>query len=360
MKKGQPFKWMLSGVLVATYLAIVATLFIVERRTPAIPSTSTAPNASLVSAITTWSAARVIALWNLPWQWIALGAGLGAFAAFIIMKRRKCPYQWAHELADRGIDSISRDVELRMPYISNEQLRDEVPSITFIFPIFSNSLFDIAIEKEVSGHIVFEYQNRKKQKNLAGLKIVSEPSNQLVHRGEGSVVIEQRLTEEEAKLILNEEGRFAFNQLNIMLTESPKTDTAFPKVNQGKLLIPQTHRIPIREIGALEAFRGIGELSVAIAEGNCLLNHFPLKSTEDAKAAGEDTPDHLLDVWLSKTERAIQDCLGDSEVIRFQGGLKPPEYPASREDKIAWLTEHIGKLETLIEKVRARAKLRVS
>lgn len=174
--------------------------------------------------VAAWVTARIFALWSMPWRWLMLGAAVGGYAVFILLKRRpqKCPYQWAHGLADEQVDRVSRDVELQLPWITEMKLTDEVPSITFRFPIFSNSLFDVAVDEQIKGRIYFE------QKELVDLKIVRWPSDQIVYRGEGHFFIEQRLTEREAKLIATTEGKFHFHDLTVMIKESPNAD-GFPE-----------------------------------------------------------------------------------------------------------------------------------
>jgi len=166
------------------------------------------------------------------------------------------------------------------------------------------------------------------------------------------------LTESEAKLIRSTEGKFRFDELIVTIKESPRTRMTFPKIKPGKLSITPAHSIAVREIPSYRASDGIEALSVVMTEGKCLLKHFPDKSAEEAQACGEETPEHMLAVWLASAETAISRCLDKAEVIEFQGGVEPPSYPSARVDQITWLTEHIEKLETLIGKIRARSRTR--
>src|SRR5205085_392488 len=127
------------------------------------------------------------------------------------------------------------------------KLMAEVPSITFKFELFSNSLFDVCVDPKIDGKIYFESQE------LVDVRTVRWPSDQIVHRGEGKFFIEQRLTEREAKLIATTEGRFRFNELNVTIKESPKTRMAFPKIKSGKLSITLAHSIAVREISSFRA-----------------------------------------------------------------------------------------------------------
>lgn len=92
---------------------------------------------------------------------------------------------------------------------------------------------------------------------------------------------------------------------------------AFPKIKSAKLSITPAHSIAIREISSSRASEGIEALSVVVAEGKCLLKHFPRKSWEEAQESGEETPEHMIAVWLASAESAIKRCLEAADVSNF-------------------------------------------
>jgi len=61
-------------------------------------------------------------------------------------------------------------------------------------------------------------------------------------------------------------------------------------------------------------------------------------------------------LWLAQTTDPINSFLGAYEVIKFQGGKKPPVYPATREGKLHWLDQRIDYIQDLIKAVRIRSR----
>jgi hypothetical protein len=113
----------------------------------------------IISGITEWLWLRLLSAWALPKKWIAASFAIGVLVTEVLRLLRErqrqgflCPDERLHELVEKDEESIGRRV--RIPWIIYQPYFDGAePYIDFVFSIFNNSLFDLAIDNSIKGHI---------------------------------------------------------------------------------------------------------------------------------------------------------------------------------------------------------------
>jgi len=125
----------------------------------------------------------------------------------------KTQYKWLHEIANTQAKNISEYVVVEKVYFCYQELHTPMLKSVFGINYRNKSVFDISIEKTVSGYIEFE-----------GTKLDAPPLiiNDLDATGIGrigTITIEQRLTRPEADLIASKDPKLAeFNLTNLIIT----------------------------------------------------------------------------------------------------------------------------------------------
>ena len=146
-------------------------------------------------------------------------------------------YGWLHEMADEQAKDVSHYLEVSV-HICYHKADDHLPRIVFAVNIYNKSVFSIAIEDamggniEVGGHRLF-----------GGKQFLYKPK--ISPSSENSLTLEQRLTPEEDKLVVENlhsifGANFSFDKLNIIV----RSDTPFPQFNRARLPLPRYIQTP--------------------------------------------------------------------------------------------------------------------
>jgi hypothetical protein len=138
--------------------------------------------------------------------------------------RQECPDRWPHQLADSQKEDVSPYVHFTEWQLSTIDLGGTLPCVRFSFELYNASLFDVAIEDNIKGHINFN-GHRLEGAILPYQWIVNEIPTK------GTPIfftIEQRLAPAELQLISNSlkqpDARFELHWLKIAVKggkESP-------------------------------------------------------------------------------------------------------------------------------------------
>ncbi len=144
----------------------------------------------------------------------------------------KCPYEWLHKLADEQVTNIQEYVLLERVALGDIELTDPIPTVRFGLYIRNESVFDISIQNEIGGHIVFKGQRLGGQIFLLynGLEDVS-------YRKKGSLTIEQRLSREEAEFISKSKNDADTNFYLDGLIVTVKGSQHFSQIQPQRLII---------------------------------------------------------------------------------------------------------------------------
>lgn len=125
-------------------------------------------------------------------------------------------YAWLVSIAEAHADNIDQYVRLDRIERGDIQLNEGVPYVKFGIYITNNSVLEVSLELERGSYILF-----KEQKLISPIDVISDNFKNVKFQANGCLVIEQRLTREEAHYIASSEGRndawFYFDRLNITI-----------------------------------------------------------------------------------------------------------------------------------------------
>lgn len=155
-------------------------------------------------------------------------------------------YSWLFGKAQAQGQSISSYVEVEKVYFCYQEL--ETPMLKSVFGIDyrNQSVFDISIEKTVSGHIEFEGTK------LDATPLIVNDLGTVGIGGKGTITIEQRLTRPEADLIASKDPKYIeFNLTNLVITIKGEHFT--PNEPQYLKIPKRLHTDPQAEIALLKS-----------------------------------------------------------------------------------------------------------
>jgi hypothetical protein len=190
-------------------------------------------------AIIAWVWAHTLYARSLPWRWILGSIATGfLFASIVNVIRGRqnlasasegCPARWLHAIAENDRSEIQNAVT-----VSGIQFRNEIETgkryVDFVFSIFNKSVYEISIDDEIKGDIIFDGEilvtEKRMDKNRA----------QNCHvRGSGYFTVRQFLNTAEIDSIKNATGdkTFRLEGLFIMI----KGGADYPQVVRKPLKI---------------------------------------------------------------------------------------------------------------------------
>jgi hypothetical protein len=149
-------------------------------------------------------------------------------------------YTWLVGIAETQAEHIDQYVILDRIERGDIQLNDGVPFVKFGVWIANNSLFAVTLELESGDYIVFREQNLAYPVSVVSSNYVSAGRQREAHIG---LVIEQRLSREEAHYISSSESRedaiFYLDRLKLTIKAERKQPPVEPKllhINKGVTL----------------------------------------------------------------------------------------------------------------------------
>lgn len=231
IREKRSFKIALSGLLSAAYIVVVIWLFVVERKATATNPGTAMPtgDSNAISMVTTWVSARIIGLWNMPWRWMLLGAGLAALAIRILgllrQKQRKsfiCPSKRLHEIAEEDKQRIVQLVKIYGVSCQTHIVEGGPPPyINFRFAIYNMALQQVAIDDALKGSLVFwkDGFTGESWKLRRDATIEDNHARNCLFRGQHQLTVRQDLTPEEATYISSgsKDSFFRFAALTITM-----------------------------------------------------------------------------------------------------------------------------------------------
>lgn len=139
---------------------------------------------------------------------------------------------WLYNLAAKQAEDISSYVVAQVRYCYYE-VNAPIPHVILAVDIQNKSVFDIAIEDAIVGHIQLGGERLRGEKEL-----IHNP--RIPPSGEGSLTLKQRLTPEEVNLVAYCERQplgaiYYFDALDIMIAGR----TQFPEFDRTRLKLPQ-------------------------------------------------------------------------------------------------------------------------
>lgn len=139
---------------------------------------------------------------------------------------------WLYNLATKQAEDISSYVVAQVRYCYYEA-NAPIPHVILAVDIHNKSVFDIAIEDAIVGHIQLGGERLRGEKEL-----IHNP--RIPPSGEGSLTLKQRLTPEEVNLVAYCERQplgaiYYFDALDIMIAGR----TQFPEFDRTRLKLPQ-------------------------------------------------------------------------------------------------------------------------
>ena len=147
-------------------------------------------------------------------------------------------YKWLHKTAETQAKDIDRYVlpdyvDLKVEDFK-PNLNDPMPKVMFGLLVTNYSVFDISLDdKNIDGHILF------RGRELTDTKIVRSPIENLEPLKQGRLVIEQRLSPSETKLISESENaiepNFEFEKLTIPIVGGQRHRDSHPRIGSKPL-----------------------------------------------------------------------------------------------------------------------------
>ena len=141
-------------------------------------------------------------------------------------------YKWLHEMAEKQAKDISEYLIVKV-YFCYYSEGNHLPRVVFGVDIYNKSVFDLAIEDAMNGHIEVEGHA------LQGSKQYLHRVEKISPSSEGSLTIEQRLLPDEVALVKEPlktvfGAYFYFNKLDIKV----KSAIPFAQFKEMRLLLP--------------------------------------------------------------------------------------------------------------------------
>jgi hypothetical protein len=147
-------------------------------------------------------------------------------------------FAWLHNIASAQVNAIDSYVMLDRIERGDFQFHDGVPFVKFGIYVTNNSVFDVSVELERGSYIVF-----KDTKLISPIDVVSDNLSNVGYQTTRCLVIEQRLSAEEAHYIASHESKddanFYFDKL-IMIIKGSAHQPPIPSkrldINKGVTL----------------------------------------------------------------------------------------------------------------------------
>jgi len=147
-------------------------------------------------------------------------------------------FAWLHNIASAQVNAIDSHVVLDRIERGDFQFHDGVPFVKFGIYVTNNSVFDVTVELESGSYIVF-----KDTKLISPIDVVSDNLSNVSHQTTRCLVIEQRLSAEEAHYIASHESKdeanFYFDKLIMRIKGNKHQPPIPPKrldINKGVTL----------------------------------------------------------------------------------------------------------------------------
>jgi hypothetical protein len=147
-------------------------------------------------------------------------------------------YDWLVSIATTHAQDIDQYVKLDRIERGDMQLNDGVPFVKFGIYVANDSVLDVTLELERGSYILF-----RGQKLVAPIDVVTDGLRCIKFQTVRCLVIEQRLTREEAHFISGSEARddaiFFFDRLTLTIKGHRQTPSVTPKrldMNKGVTL----------------------------------------------------------------------------------------------------------------------------
>lgn len=154
------------------------------------------------------------------------------------LQKELVQFTWLRNIASTQAENIDQYVTLDRIERGDMQLNDGVPFVKFGIYVSNDSVLDVALELEKGGYIVF-----REQKLVAPIDIVTDGLEYVKFQTVRCLVIEQRLTREEAHFINGSEARddaiFYFDRLTLTIKGRRRSLAVSPKrldMNKGVTL----------------------------------------------------------------------------------------------------------------------------
>jgi hypothetical protein len=283
-------------------------------------------------------------------------------------------YQWLHNIADAQAKDISSYVKVEKVYFCYQELQTPMLKTVFGIDYRNKSVFNITIEKTVSGYIEFE-----------GTRLDATPliiSDQITGiGGTGTITLEQRLTRPEADLIASKDLKYAefdLTKLAITIKGENFTSSEPPCLEIPKRLYtdPQAEIALLKseiaahienqkeELARIDKVRQAAEIQlwerVEIVDRLSKVMGYGEAIYEKGKELNLTYPKHDIDEWGKLLWKNLALCYGKSDIEKFYSHIDPkcPGYergavrviqvPESNEDRQLWLFYHLYRLSELI------------
>lgn len=208
--------WAAVGVVLFPFIAIVVAIFILQAvRAPWLLDKSRQEEISHLNKVAL----------------TASGYVQGGQKAIEDKIKREETYKWLLERADSQAKRLHQHAKLQRVVIKDIRLDDPVPFIKFGLDILNTSIFNIGIDEKVEGYI--EFRGRRLGEKL----LVEYNPDEITPGNNGGLMLEQRLSDKEAKFIADfenaQDANFYFNNLTVIV----KGGSQFPLVEPQKLII---------------------------------------------------------------------------------------------------------------------------
>jgi hypothetical protein len=234
----------------------------------------------------------------------------------------------------------------------------DVPYIVFGFRIRNNSVFDITVEDELTGHVVFREMPLKGRKDL-----LQNGAKDVPFRGWGGVTLKLLLSLEEARHISKSvddiDANFYFHDLTLTI----KGGSRFQEITPTRL---PTNAVAIHIRGDSPAVWATKVEQAKLNWSKCQTLAWEIRDLSQVAGAGMHLADELANTVLmwgtgrkqinlyietfdAKLKETISRHLGEARLIDFLGpdATIPDELVAQRK----WMETQIAKLKHLIWEV---------
>jgi hypothetical protein len=250
-------------------------------------------------------------------------------------------YKWLHEMAEAQARDIGSYVAVERVRFCYHKFAAPIPYIVFAVDLRNSSVFDIAIEGEVKGHIT-----------LAGERLLGE--KELVYNpkippsGKDSLTLKQRLNPTEVNLVAACEKEplgafYYFEKLEIMIAAR----TEPPRFGRAPLELPQHISSKDDEVAQLkEELASLHRRSEAIVRLNLALGG--AYTLANLFEAGEPPSRERIEHWYESTLRGH---IHPEELEALQEGL--PELTDSPDEQRALIDKYCARLRGLIRSKRS-------
>lgn len=200
-------------------------------------------------------------------------------------------HKWLHKMAEIQAEEIDKYVAVERVYLCYQELTASIPRILFDVEFNNKSVFDISIEDTMEEHIEIAGQPLLRDKRVIYNEKDIPPSSK------GRLIIEQRLSPEEAALVAKCEKEvlgafFYFHKLVLMVRGGTKVS----RVKSKPLILPE-HICTKDEIHADNWEHYEAKISALKAEIAALKSQL---GEDNAKLASPDIQGEIKEVYFSK------------------------------------------------------------